>query len=117
MELTPMASVADLDAALTQSMTTPVLLFKHSETCGISAMAFDEMQAHLQDRPFSVRYGLISVQTGRHVSDEVVRRLGVRHESPQVILVRDGKAVWHASHHHVTAEEIEAALREHVAPA
>jgi bacillithiol system protein YtxJ len=117
MELTPMVSVADLDAALTQSTTMPVLLFKHSDTCGISEMAFDEMRAHLQGRPFSVCYGLITVQTGRHVSDEVVRRLGVRHESPQVILVRDGKVLWHASHHHVTAEEIESALREHVPPA
>lgn len=114
MHLKPMHSVADLDAALAASAATPVLLFKHSHTCGISNMAFDEMQAHLEGRPFPVCYGLITVQTGRHVSDEVVRRLGVRHESPQVILVRDGQVMWHASHHHVTAQEIESALREHL---
>lgn len=117
MELKPMASLEDLEAAIAESETRPVLLFKHSDTCGISAMAFDEMRSHLADGAFPVCYGLITVQTGRHVSDEVTSRLSVRHETPQVILVRDGKAIWHASHFHVTAKEIEAALRTHGAPA
>ncbi len=114
MELTPMGSLEELEAAIEESRTRPVLLFKHSDTCGISAMAFDEMRSHLAERPFPVCYGLVTVQTNRDVSNAIVSRLSVRHETPQVILVRDGEAVWQASHFHVTAKEIEAALLEHV---
>ena len=110
-EFRELTTVADLDTALAESSERPVLLFKHSHTCGISAMAFDQMEAHLADRPFSVRYGLVTVQTDRTVSDEIANRLGVRHETPQVILVRDGQVVWHASHFHVNAKEVEEALK------
>lgn len=45
----------------------------------------------------------------RPVSNEIAARLGVKHESPQAILVRGGKAVWHASHRQVTAANLAAA--------
>jgi bacillithiol system protein YtxJ len=111
--LRPLASIEELEMALAESAERPVLLFKHSHTCGISTMAFDEMEAHLAAGPFPICYGLVTVQTHRHLSDEIARRLGVRHETPQVILVRDGQAVWHASHFHVNAREVEEALRAH----
>jgi bacillithiol system protein YtxJ len=111
-ELRPLTSIEDLETALAESTERPVLLFKHSHTCGISAMAFEAIEAHLADRPFPICYGLVTVQTDRHISDEITKRLGVRHETPQVILVRDGEVRWSASHFHVNAKEVEEALRQ-----
>ena len=46
----------------------------------------------------------------RHVSDSAERRLGVRHETPQAILLKDGKPVWKASHFRITTEALTEAL-------
>ncbi len=56
--------------------------------------------------------GLIVIQTSRDVSSEVERVTGVSHESPQVIVIRDGEVVWTASHWNVNAEAVERAIHE-----
>ena len=53
---------------------------------------------------------MITVQTHRPVSDAAAQRLGLRHETPQAILLRDGKAVWNASHFRITATKLTEAL-------
>src|ERR671923_1285632 len=96
--LTLLEDLDELDRALSNSHVKPVLLFKHSRTCGISAEALDELHAHLEE-PSSVdaaMYAIVTVQTHRHVSNEIAARLGVRHETPQAILVRDGRVIWTA---------------------
>lgn len=115
-DLVPVHEIDELDRLLSESETRPVMFFKHSHTCGISAEALDELLAHLdQDRAASARYALVTVQTHRDVSNAVARKLGVRHETPQALLVRDGQVVWAASHFRVTAaamlEAITAAAR------
>jgi bacillithiol system protein YtxJ len=52
------------------------------------------------------------VQTGRDISREIAMSTGVEHESPQVIIMRNGKSVWHTSHWNITRETVEKALRE-----
>ena len=58
---------------------------------------------------------MIVVQTARNVSREVEARTGVRHESPQAIVLRNGAAVWNASHFDITAEAVTEALKAHTA--
>jgi bacillithiol system protein YtxJ len=110
--LTPLQDVESLDAAIAESRERPVLLFKHSRYCGVSCEALDELQAHIHNgAPEDVVYKMISVQTHRPVSDAAAQRLGIRHETPQAILLRDGKAVWNASHFRITATKLAEALR------
>jgi thioredoxin 1 len=109
--LTPLSDIAALDAAIAESRERPVVFFKHSRTCGISCEAFDELHLHLSVARHPAAYKLITVQSHRRVSDEASLRLGVRHETPQVILVRDGRAVWSASHFRITADELHRAVR------
>jgi bacillithiol system protein YtxJ len=99
-----------LEAAIAESSERPVLIFKHSRTCGISCEAFDELHAHLAEGPGEVSYNLITVQSHRGVSDHLTKRLGVRHETPQAILLRDGVPVWNASHFRITAQELKRVL-------
>jgi len=112
-QLTALNGIEELEKALLDSHTTPVLLFKHSHTCGISAEALDELRAHLEEvaRPGGPRYAMVTVQTHREVSNAIATRLGVRHETPQAILVRDGRVVWTASHFRVNAAELQKALQ------
>ena len=110
--LSEIRDVNQLSQDIEGSKDKPVLLFKHSLTCPISSRAYREFERYLEAPNPGVSYRLITVQHSRQVSDEAAERLGVRHESPQAILVLDGKAVWQASHMEITAEEIEKALAE-----
>jgi len=110
-QLVPIERLADLDALLAESVTHPVVVFKHSRTCGTSAHALDELLAYLDDgERLDVRFAVITVQTHRQLSDELAARLGIRHQTPQVLLIKDGAVCWHASHFRVTAEAITAAV-------
>jgi bacillithiol system protein YtxJ len=109
--LTSIERVDELDRLIVASQAQPVLLFKHSYTCGISAEALDELISHLNADIVDVRYAIVTVQTHRDVSNAVSTKLGVRHETPQALLVRDGRVVWSASHFRVNAEELTKALR------
>ena len=109
--LVPLVDVQSLDAAIAESRERPVLLFKHSRYCGVSCEALDELHAHIESRGGeAVAYKMITVQTHRPVSDAAAMRLGLRHETPQAILLRDGKVVWNASHFRITATQLDQAL-------
>src|SRR5690606_28061216 len=107
---TPLTDLEELEAAIEESRLRPVLLFKHSTHCGTSFHAFDQLQAHLGRGVAPVSCKIITVQSHRHVSDAAASRLGVRHETPQAILLRDGKPVWKASHFRITADALQRAL-------
>jgi bacillithiol system protein YtxJ len=114
-DLTPLHHVDELDLLLTESHTRPLLVFKHSFTCGISAEALDELIDHLNAEFDAAggpdpRYAMVTVQTHRDVSNAVSIRLGVRHETPQALLIRNGRVVWAASHFRVTADAMRKAL-------
>jgi bacillithiol system protein YtxJ len=102
----PVTDTPQLEELFRLSQSQPVILFKHSTTCPISAAAYQQMQNLEND------VSLIVVQTARAVSREVEDRTSIRHESPQAIILRDGRAVWHASHWNITADAVESAVRE-----
>src|SRR5437867_5784558 len=99
-----------LEAAIAQSRLRPVLLFKHSARCGISAGVFRKVSDVDAD------VNLVIVQTDRQISNEIERRMGIRHESPQAIVIKDGEAVYHASHYDITVEDITEHLRSETQP-
>lgn len=82
-------------------------IFKHSTRCPISAEAEREFMRHPEDAALSV-YRVLVVEN-RPTSNAIAEALGVEHQSPQAILVRDGRAVWNASHWDVTREKLKEA--------
>jgi len=109
--LTPLQDLDSLEAAIVESRERPVLVFKHSRYCGVSCEALDELHSHIEgSTPGAASYKMVTVQTHRPLSDAVAQRLGIRHETPQAILLRDGKAVWNASHFRITASKLEEVL-------
>jgi bacillithiol system protein YtxJ len=111
-QFTQVEGVDQLDTLLHESGHRPVVLFKHSFTCGISAEALDELLALLNETTVDVRYAMVTVQTHRDVSNAVVKKLGVRHETPQALVIRGGQVVWAGSHFRVTANALDAAIRK-----
>jgi monothiol bacilliredoxin len=107
--------IEDLDRLLAQTSERPLLLFKHSVTCGTSAEALDELIDHLNEDQLDARYAIVTVQSHRELSNEVSARLGVRHETPQALLIRNGRVIWSASHFRVTAAAVQSAIRSHAA--
>ena len=97
-------SLAALDEFLAAANGAAAVLFKHSNTCGVSSRAHAEMSKLQQP------VGLVTVQSARVVSDEIEKRWQLAHETPQVVIIRDGRVVWDASHFSVRAADVEAAL-------
>jgi len=90
---------AALEHLLTDSTKKPIIVFKHSNACSISARAYREMEK-------VDGVNILEVQSARAVSNEFATLTGVRHETPQVVILRDGKAVWDASHFDVVAADV-----------
>ncbi len=102
----------ELSELFERSRRDPVWVFKHSVTCEVSAVAWDEFRRFADAAgDGSASFALVEVQSARKVSNELARLTGVRHESPQVLLLRDGRAVWSASHWAIRGDELEAAAR------
>ena len=105
----PVPDLAALAALLARSHAAPVLLFNHDPGCGGSARAYRRVLELGGDHG---AIGLIDVRVARAVTAELARRTGVPHQSPQVLLLRDGRAAWFASHGAVTAEAVERAAAD-----
>ncbi|MBX6378675.1 MAG: bacillithiol system redox-active protein YtxJ [Clostridia bacterium] len=102
----------DFERALVLSRQAPVLLFKHSTRCPISAAAHRAFTAFAGEAAATAgaRCFLVDVIQCRALSQEIARRTGVTHESPQALLLVNGRCVWHASHYDITQESLSTAL-------
>lgn len=98
-------SIEGLERLVAESHERPVILFKHSLTCGISSGVYREVSQVRAD------VNLVVIQTHREISNAIAAITGVRHESPQAIVLRGGEPVYHASHYDIEAEHIEANLK------
>ena len=99
-------SISDLDKAISLSDSFFVVIFKHSNSCSVSASrlrVFEEFVSRHSD----VKSFLVVVQENRDVCDEIVSRFGVKHESPQVLFFRAGKVVWSDSHFGILLDALE----------
>lgn len=94
-----------LEDLISHSGAKPVVIFKHSNSCPISFRAYREMEQ------LDGQVNLVEVQVARDISSELANLTGVRHETPQVIVLKNGKAVWNASHFEVKAGAVHEALQ------
>ena len=105
-----LTSLEELDDYLDAPAGRRLWIFKHSLTCGISTAAWRPFQQFVeQSAELGDDHAVIEIQNARPVSAEVATRFGVRHESPQALLIRDGEVVWHASHWEIDREALQSA--------
>lgn len=113
-ELSRITTPTELDELFNASLDQPVWLFKHSLICPTSERAWEEFQ-EFSTEVSGASIGVVEIQRARDISREVANRTGVRHESPQVLLIREGLPVWHASHWDITRDSLASAAAAHVA--
>jgi len=101
MPLVSIETFADFEAAL--SSLDAFFVFKHSTRCPVSARAEERVDAFVATHPDIPVHRVLVVEQ-RPVSLSIAERLEVAHASPQIILIRDGRAVWDTSHLAVTVE-------------
>jgi bacillithiol system protein YtxJ len=106
---TPLETAEQLDALVERSFSRPVLIIKHSPACGTSFQALDELEQH-RDELTELDVHIVDVLGRRALSQSIAGRFNVRHESPQVLLLVNGRVLWNASHFRVTAEAVRRAL-------
>ena len=81
-------------------------------TCHKTPSAFENLQAQLEDRE-DLPLGIIRVVEARAASNHLEQKTGVRHESPQLLLFRDGKSVFDRDNWDITAEAVAEGLQDH----
>lgn len=99
--------LASLEEIIKQSSEHPILIFKHSTRCSISGMALNRLERNWKNElsENSDAYLLDLIQY-REISNAVSSKFGVEHQSPQVLIIKDGKCVYHNSHMGISYQEI-----------
>ncbi|HRO46912.1 bacillithiol system redox-active protein YtxJ [Agriterribacter sp.] len=97
---------AQLTELLEKSKVNPQVIYKHSTRCGTSSMIKNRLERG--PVPPEIDFHFIDLITYRALSNKIAEDLGVRHESPQVLLIRNGECVYHESHYAVYMEDIAA---------
>jgi len=93
-----------LEQILTKSQIRPQVIFKHSTRCSVSAVALQRLQRVAQ--PADIDFYFLDLLSYRGLSNKVTEMLGVTHESPQVLLVKNGDCVYEESHMGISMNEI-----------
>jgi len=102
-ELTSIEQLATIEE---ESKSLPVAIFKHSTSCGISRMVLRNFERgyYMEDEKIKLYY--LDLLANRDVSNEVANRFQVLHQSPQLLVIKNGTAVAHESHHSIQAGDL-----------
>ena len=88
------------------SFEKPVAIFKHSTRCSVSRMAWNQFSNQFDIVFEKMELYFLDLLAHRSISNEVAERFGVVHQSPQLIVIKDGKAVYDASHSDIDAQDL-----------
>lgn len=101
----PLTNLAQLNEIESMSNVKPIVIFKHSTRCSISRFALKQFEREY-DLDETVDAFFLDLIEHRDVSNEIANKFGVYHESPQLILIKNGKAVYDVSHSDISAEAL-----------
>ncbi len=107
-ELNEKQQVSEVIAA---SEERPQLVYKHSHRCSICFLAKEEVEKSFDAIEEKADMNFVNVVHARSVSNAFAEQTGVRHESPQVLIINKGDVLWHASHHSIKGDAILEALQ------
>jgi bacillithiol system protein YtxJ len=100
-----LTSIDQLDSIIKASNNKPQLLFKHSTRCSVSTFAKKILSSEYNDEVGNkVDCYYLDLISYREVSNAIADKLGVQHESPQIVLVQNGKAIFDASHSSISLD-------------
>ena len=101
-----MESEEDLAQAVQKSFEKKVVIFKHSTRCHISKMVLKSFENEVAHSDKDVVYYFLDLISHRSISNKIADDFGVTHQSPQMIVLENGKAVKNASHQSISVNQI-----------
>lgn len=105
----PLTDLGQLNEIMELSHQQPVAIFKHSTRCSISRMALKQFENEF-DLEGSVTPYFLDLLNHRDISQEIATRFDVYHQSPQLLLIKEGKSIYDASHGDIDALELKGRL-------
>lgn len=102
----PVSGKENLNSILKKSEDKPQVIYKHSNRCSISYLSKEDLEENMDVLSNHVDLHFVDVIEQRDLSNDVAENFNVRHESPQVILLKDGHVLWNGSHWDVKGENI-----------
>jgi bacillithiol system protein YtxJ len=107
----PLNQEIQLDEIITNSNTVPQVIFKHSTRCSVSSMAKSRLDR--KEAPKGINFYYLDLIKFRSISNKIAHDFGVSHQSPQVLVINNGKCIYNESHSGIIFDEIEAAIMPH----
>jgi bacillithiol system protein YtxJ len=107
----PLTDPEQLTELARASHEQPVLIFKHSTTCSISAAAKGKIERQWADSGLDLPLYYLDLLRFRPLSAQIAEQFGVRHESPQLLLIKDGECTYDASHMGIRLNDVQAAVK------
>ena len=104
MQWIPLNDLSQLDQIQQTSYTIPQVIFKHSTTCSISQMAFARMER--SEAPDTIQSYYLDLLNFRSISNAIAEKFSVSHESPQILLIKNGECTFDESHGGIIMDEI-----------
>ncbi len=98
-----LSKMEELDEAVEKSKSKPVVIFKHSNTCGISKMVLRQFEKDYKYEKDKISLYFLDLKQYRNISNEIESRLGIRHESPQLLVIKNGVVIHNDSHQSIDA--------------
>ena len=105
MEWNMLTDLGQLDEIIDLSHEKWVLIFKHSTRCSISRFALKQFENEFKLEDVVAPY-FLDLLSHRMISNEIANRFDVAHQSPQILLIKDGKAIYNASHSDIDAQKL-----------
>lgn len=102
----PLVSIEQLEEIRERSKVKPQAIFKHSTTCGISRMVMNRFNEGYDIPQNNIDLHYLDLHNYRSVSNETSNVFGVVHESPQLIVIKNGVVVAHESHGAITQVDL-----------
>jgi bacillithiol system protein YtxJ len=99
-------SVNDIETIIDRSRVVPCLILKHSTRCPISSMAKNRLEMSWDINEEELDTYFLDLIRYREVSNQIAATFGVQHESPQAILIKDGQAIYDASHLNIRVDDL-----------
>lgn len=111
MDWKEITTIKEWNNILNKSTDKGQIILKHSTTCPVSTNALEEYDAYLAENPKEdIDYTLVKVRESRPVSNKIEADLDVKHESPQIIYIKDKQKYWSATHWSVTKAHMQAVI-------
>ncbi|MBK9015765.1 MAG: bacillithiol system redox-active protein YtxJ [Saprospiraceae bacterium] len=106
----PLTSTSEIDSIVERSYQVPCLIFKHSTRCSISYMAQHRLEGSWDLPASQIEPFYLDLISYRNISNEIASRFEVFHESPQILVIKNGECILDASHLDISVEEIKEVL-------